>query len=275
MSTPQSALYVGSVMHRRLRPRQHRLRYGIFYLLIDLDEIDALAARLHLFSHNRFNFFSIHDSDFGDGGAASPRDKIHGYLSDAGIEAGGAIRLLTMPRILGFAFNPVSIYFCHRRDDSLAAILYEVNNTFGQRHSYLIPVAAEANGRRIRQESRKAFFVSPFMAIDMVYSFSVVPPGDDLEVSIVGRDRDGPMLIAGLSAARRELTDASLARVFCVYPFLTLKVIVGIYWEALLLWRKGVGLHHRPPAPARVVTISRENDSHAAASTHVTQNVGQ
>lgn len=261
MSALQSALYVGSVMHRRLRPRAHQLRYSIFYLLIDLDELDRLAARLRLFSRNRFNLFSLHDCDFGNGEPASPREQIAGRLQEAGIEAGGPIRLLTMPRILGYAFNPISIYFCHRPDGSLAAILYEVHNTFGQRHSYLIPVAGATAGRRIRQESRKAFYVSPFMSTDMAYSFSVLPPADDLAVSIVGRDAEGPVLVAGLSAERRELTDASLARVFCVYPFLTLKVIAGIYWEAFLLWRKGIGLYHRPPPPEHVVTVSRESDA--------------
>lgn len=252
----QSGFYTGSVMHHRLRPRQHRLRYSIFYMLLDLDEVDALANKLRLFSHNRFNLFSLHDRDHGEGAAQSPRDRIVRHLQEAGIETDGPIRLLTMPRILGYAFNPLSIYFCHRSDDSLSAIFYEVNNTFGQRHNYLIPVPPGTQGA-IRQESRKSFYVSPFMTTDMMYSFSIAPPGKDLSVSVMGRDDDGPLIIAKLTAVRQDLTDASLARAFVVYPLLTFKVIVGIYWEALLIWLKGIRLQPRPSPPDRQVTIGR------------------
>ncbi len=252
----RSAVYTGSVMHHRLRPREHRLRYSIFYLLLDLDEIDALADKLRLFSHNRFNLFSFHDRDHGEGARTSPRDRIERHLLGAGIEYGGPIRLLTMPRILGYAFNPLSIYFCHRHDGSLSAIFYEVNNTFGQRHNYLIPVPSGIRGL-IRQESRKSFYVSPFMTTDMVYSFSVVPPGKELAVSVIGRDEAGPLIVAKLAATRQDLTDAALARAFCAYPLLTFKVIGSIYWEALLIWLKGIRLHRRPSLPDQPVTLGR------------------
>lgn len=252
----RSGLYTGAVMHHRLRPRQHRLRYSIFYLLLDLDEIETLASQLRLFSHNRFNLFSFHDRDHGEG-TQSPRDRIIRHLDEAGIETGGPIQLLTMPRILGYAFNPLSIYFCHRRDGILSAIFYEVNNTFGQRHNYLIPVAPGTTGP-VRQESQKSFYVSPFMTTDMVYSFSIVPPGKDVSVSVIGLDEDGPLIIARLTAVRQELSDASLVRAFFVYPLLTFKVIAGIYWEALLIWLKGSRLYPRPSPPDRPVTIGRE-----------------
>jgi uncharacterized protein len=150
------------------------------------------------------------------------------------------------------------MYFCHRRDGSLAAILYEVNNTFGQRHNYLISVAPGSDGI-IRQRSRKSFYVSPFMITDMTYFFAVIPPGEGLAVSVTGHDVEGPLIVARLTAARRALTDASLARAFFLYPLLTLKVITAIHWEALLLWLKGVRLQHRPPPPRREVTVGREN----------------
>jgi DUF1365 family protein len=232
-------------------------------MLLDLDEIDALAGKLRLFSHNRFNLFSFHDQDHGEGKTTSPSDRIERHLREAGIETGGPIRLLTMPRILGYAFNPLSIYFCHRHDDSLSAIFYEVNNTFGQRHNYLIPVAPDAKAP-IRQESRKSFYVSPFMSTNMVYTFSVVPPGKDLAVSVIGRDTEGPLIVAKLAAKRRELSDTALARAFCAYPFLTLKVIAGIYWEALLIWLKGIRLQHRPSPPDQSVTLGRGVDAATA-----------
>lgn len=252
-----SALYTGEVVHHRLRPKQHRLRYSIFYLLLDLDEIDALAGALRLFSHNRFNLFSFHDRDHGDGTAGSLREKVERHLREAGIETGGPIRLLTMPRILGYAFNPLNVYFCHRRDKSLCAIFYEVSNTFGQRHNYLIPVLVGATVP-MRQESQKSLYVSPFMSTDMTYSFVVSPPGERLAVSVTGHDAQGPLIVAKLAAERRALTDASLARLFFTYPLLTLKVIVGIHWEALLLWLKGVRLQHRPPPPDLPVTLGHE-----------------
>jgi DUF1365 family protein len=251
-----SGLYAGLVTHRRLRPRAHRLRYSVFYLLLDLDEVEVLAKRLRLFSHNRFNLFSFHDRDHAAGATKLPRDKIEQHLQDAGIDLGGPIRLLTMPRILGYAFNPLSIYFCHRGDGSLSAIFYEVNNTFGQRHNYLIPVAAGVKGP-IRQESRKSFYVSPFMSTNMVYSFCVVPPQDDVAVSVTGRDEAGPLIIARLAATRQALSDAALARAFFAYPLLTLKVVAGIHWEALMIWLKGMRLYPRPAPPDQPVTIGR------------------
>lgn len=265
MPGSDSALYAGSVMHHRLRPKEHRLRYSIFYLLLDLDEIHLLGAKLRWFSHNQFNIFSFYDRDHVEGEAVSLRDKVERHLRDAGIEYGGPIRLLTMPRILGYAFNPISIFFCHRRDRSLSAILYEVNNTFGQRHHYLIPVASDAKPP-IRQESQKSLYVSPFMTTDMTYSFTVTPPEERVALSVVGSDETGPLIIAKLTATRRDLTDAQLARAFFAYPLLTLKVIAGIHWEALLIWFKGIALQHRPPPPDHPVTLGREVTSHFNAS---------
>ena len=137
-----SSVYFGTVLHQRLRPVRHELSYRVFSLLLDLDEIPALAARLRLFSHNRFNLFSFHDRDHGARRPGPSRLHIEGQLARAGIALdGGAIRLLCFPRVLGYVFNPLSIYFCHHRDGELRAILYEVKNTFGEQHGYLIPVS--------------------------------------------------------------------------------------------------------------------------------------
>ena len=155
-----SALYVGTVMHQRLRPARHRLRYRMFSLLLDLDELSALARRLRWFSLNRFNVFSLHERDYGDVRSAADgaglRACVERQLRAAGLPAGGAIRLLTMPRILGYAFNPLSVYFCDDADGALQALIYEVNNTFGERHSYLIEVdAGERDGGAIVQRCAK------------------------------------------------------------------------------------------------------------------------
>jgi DUF1365 family protein len=254
--TTASALYIGHVMHRRVRPRRHRLRYRIFSLLLDLDEIDMLARQLRLFSRNRFNLFSFHDRDHAGGTAEPLRAQVEHHLATAGIDiGGGAIRLLTMPRILGFAFNPLNVYFCHDRAGVLCAILYEVNNTFGERHSYLLPV--EGDGAAVRQGCAKAFHVSPFMAMDMHYAFRVSPPAERLAITITGSDSEGPVLIAAHSAARRTLTDAALAQAFLTHPLLTVKVVGGILWEAAKLWAKGVPVQDRPAPPPMPVTIGK------------------
>ena len=142
--TRASGLYRGLVTHRRLRPRAHRLSYRSFWLLLDLDEIDGLARRLRLFSRNGFNLMAFHDADHGNPGDRRPlRRQIEAHLAQAGVSVdGGPIRLLTLPRLLGYVFNPLIVYYCHRRDGGLAAVVYEVNNTFGDRHAYVIPVRA-------------------------------------------------------------------------------------------------------------------------------------
>ncbi|MBS9477434.1 DUF1365 domain-containing protein [Ancylobacter radicis] len=251
-----SALFAGSVIHSRLKPRRHRLRYRLFSLLLDLDELPRLGDRLRLFSHNRFNLFSLRDADYGRGDGTALKPYVESVMRSAGIEPdGGAVRLLTMPRLFGYAFNPLSMYFCYRRDGALAAILYEVNNTFGQRHSYFIPVDGGSAGGTIRQSAAKAFYVSPFMDMGLDYAFRVEPPGAAFTVIISARDSDGPVLIAAHRARRRALTDRELMRALFAYPLLTLKVIAGIHWEALFIWAKGIRLRQRPPLPAEPVSL--------------------
>ncbi|CDX55560.1 conserved hypothetical protein [Mesorhizobium plurifarium] len=253
MPKMRSALYAGKVMHQRLKPRRHQLSYRMFFLLLDLDEIEVLSKRLHLLSHNQFNLFGFADADHGDGAGGSLKAYVERQLEAAGIESGGAIQLLSMPRMLGYAFNPLSLYFCHNRHGDLQAILYEVNNTFGQRHSYLIPVG-EAHDGTVMQRCDKRFYVSPFMAMGMGYRFRIGLPGECVAIHITGSDGDGPLIIASFSGKRRDLTDAVLMRAFLSYPLLTLKVVAGIHWEALLLWAKGVRLQQRPAPPRHPVT---------------------
>lgn len=259
MSGLASALYAGRVMHRRLRPRAHRLGYRMFVLLLDLDEIDGLAGRLRLFARNGFGLFGFCDRDYGAGGEEPLRHQIERHMRAAGIEPdGGAIRLLTIPRMLGFAFNPLSVFFCHDRDGGLVAIHYEVNNTFGERHGYFIPVSPDG-GAVIRQRCAKRFHVSPFLGMAMRYDFRVSPPGEALAIAITVSDEAsggaGVILTAALTARRRDLTDRALARAFVTYPLLTLKVVGGILWEAILLWMKGVRLYEHPTAPDHAVSI--------------------
>jgi hypothetical protein len=254
MNAIRSALYAGKVAHRRLRPRQHHLAYDVFYLLLDLDEIETLAGSSRLFRLGRFGVFSFNAGDYGNGSDVSLRLQVERHLQSAGLAPdGGPIRLLTLPRILGYAFNPISVYFCHRRGGALAAVLYEVTNTFGDRHSYLIPV--ESSDTPILQHSKKALYVSPFFDNDLHYTFRLVPPAERLGLAVTGHDDEGPIIVATLDATRRPLTDAALLRALFAYPLMTLKVIAAIHWEALRLWLKGIAVHTRPAPPRRPVTI--------------------
>ena len=263
--SPRSTLYAGIVTHRRVRPRPHRLRYRVFWMLLDLDEIAQLPRRLRLFSHNRFNAVSFFDADHGDGSGRPLRDQVEGHLRAAGIATdGGAIRLFCMPRVFGYGFNPLSVYFCYQRDGSLAAMLYEVHNTFRERHSYLIPVDRDAGatgapgsgaGAVIDQHCRKNFYVSPFMDMDMSYTFRVAVPDRRIMVAIRAADKDGLLLAAALTGERIALTDATLLRALVTHPLLTLKVVGAIHWQALRLLLKGLKLRPRPLPPAAPVTV--------------------
>jgi DUF1365 family protein len=181
------------------------------------------------------------------------------HLRAAGYRVdGGAIRVLAMPRLFGYAFNPLSVHFYRRRDGSLMAVLHELNNTFGERHSYLLPVEHQGGehqgGDVIQQSCPTCFYVSPFMDMAMTYYIRIVPPAARVAVAIETRDAAGPMLHAVFAGNRRELTDAALLRAFLARPLLTVKVVAGIHWEAPKLWRKGLRLRPRPLPPADLVT---------------------
>ena len=242
------ALYLGRVMHRRLRPRQHRLAYRLASVLVDIDRIATVAAPLRLLSHNRFNLFALHDRDYGDGSATPLRVQVDALLAKAGLAeaaATGRIMLLTMPRLLGFAFNPISLFYCHAPDGALRAVVAEVNNTFGERHHYILP-AAGPGAATLRHTCAKAFHVSPFLPMAMRYAFALPAPGAALSLGITAGDGDGPVLTAVHTARRVALTDRALARIFVAYPLMTAKVVAAIGWEALLLWAKRIPVHDHP-----------------------------
>lgn len=249
----RSALYGGQVMHRRLRPRLHQLRYRVFSLLLDLDEIDGLARNLRLFSRNRFNLIAFHDRDHGDGSRTPLRTQVEGHVRAAGLTSGvRTIELLAMPRVLGFVFNPISLYFCRGCDGGLVAILYEVSNTFGERYTYVMPVAGE--GADVRQNCEKRFHVSPFLPMRLHYTFRVRPPGRDLLVAINVVDAQGPILVALQTGKRRKLSDATLVRAMLATPLMSWKVVAGILWEAARLWAKRVPVHRHAGPPAQTAS---------------------
>jgi len=247
-----SGLYAGVVSHTRMKPRRHSLRYRIFMLLLDLDELEMLDRGLRLFSLQRFNLAGFDPRRHGDGSATPLKTQVEAQLAAAAIAHGGPIRMLAMPRILGMGFNPITVYFCHRPDGALSAILYEVNNTFGERHSYLIPAD---DAPIVKQACDKGFYVSPFMDMDLSYAFRVRPPADQVQVLVDVDDAEGRVLATGFVAERQDLTDRNLARAWLTHPWMTVGVVGAIHWEALFIWLKGEKIRQRPAKPAWPVTV--------------------
>lgn len=259
--TGAGALYSGVVTHCRRRPRDHRFAYRIFSVLIDIDRLEESARGLRFFSIDRFNLFSFHNRDRGDGSGRSLRAQVDGALREAGIDiAGGRVLLLTMPRMLGLAFNPLSVFYCFDAEGALAAMLWEVDNTFGERHAYLIPVRKGETSVELKQSCEKGFYVSPFMDMNLGYHFRFMAPDDLLRLVIDVSDDQGMMFTARYHARRQALTDSALIRFFFTTPALPMRVFGAIHWEALKLWRKGIGLRTRPKPPPHPITFVRAAD---------------
>jgi uncharacterized protein len=260
----ETGLYVGDVMHRRLRPRLHKFKYRGFWLTLDLDTLPQVAAPLRLFSLDRFNLFSFNVADHADGKPGFLREKISKLVRDAGFRADGKILLMTMPRVCGFVFNPLSVYFCHDSSDRLTAIVWEVSNTFGARHSYVIGVG-DADARVLRQRAPKTLHVSPFIDMSIDYTFRVVRRPGALDIGIVDHDAQGPLLTAALTAKRQELTDRALLATFARLPFATMQVVAAIHWEALRLWLKGAKFRSTPEGAAPPIS-ALSSSAHAPDS---------
>jgi DUF1365 family protein len=260
-ATPDAAaLYFGEVMHARLKPIGHRFHYRVMNLLIDLDRLDEADRRSPLFAVNRAALYSFHEADHGERDGASLRAYAQRCAAGQGIDlTGGRVCLLCYPRLFGYTFNPLSVYFCYRADGTLALLIYEVRNTFGDIHCYVLPVKPDqVSSAGIRQEQDKLFYVSPFVEMAMRYLFRISPPGNDVKLRILETDREGPLLAATFSGRRRALTSAALLRSAVSLPLLTFKIIAAIHWEALRLWLKGAVLVPRFATPARVAATPYE-----------------
>lgn len=252
--TGGSAIYFGSVVHQRHRPKQHSLRYRVFSLLLDLDELDDLDKKLKLFGYNRSAIFSFRDTDHGRGEKGGLKAWVCQHLADAGIPHDAVrVRMLCYPRIFGYVFNPLTVYFCEDDEGRLLALLYEVCNTFKERHTYVIPATGMTKGS-VRHSCAKAMYVSPFVPMDCTYDFDIAPPTERVKIAISERDSEGKLLFASFGGARAPLTDATLSRALFTYPLMTMKVMAGIHWEALRLWLKGVPIHRHRPAEKRIAS---------------------
>ena len=259
-SEPPAVLYSGTVVHARLRPKRHKLAYRVFSLLLDADRLPEISRLSRLVSHNRFNLVSIHDRDFADRSGTPPAVQARRALQANGLEHFGArILILTYPRVLGAVFNPLTVYYCEDAAGRLGAVIHEVSNTYGERKSYVLPVAlnggTDASGAGygaravIAQTCAKELSVSPFTRGSGAYGFRLTPPGDRLAVGVHYRDEQGPVLKTHFAGDAQVLTTGHLLRQFYETPFQTQRVLGAIHLEALKLWLKGVPLvpRHRSP----------------------------
>ena len=243
-----AALYVGDVMHARLKPVGHRFSYRVMSLLIDLDRLGVADRQTPLFGVNRRALYSFHEADHGDRDGSSLRLYAQRCAAEHGIDlTGGRVLLLCYPRLFGYTFNPLSVYYCYRADGQPALLIYEVRNTFGDIHAYVLPVTlGDISPAGIRQTQDKRFYVSPFIEMTMRYHFRVMLPQDRVKLRILETNSEGPLLSATFNGQRRILTTRELLRSFFSFPLVTLTIIAAIHWEALRLWLKGVRLVPHP-----------------------------
>ena len=279
-----SCLYECHILHERFLPRGHRFRYRIFLFAIDLDELDTLHRSLRLFSFNRANLYSFRERDFlptnepvhNVTGASIPhsasdnspslKSRVVAHLAARGVDlTGGRVLLVTLPRVLGYLFNPVSFYFCYDRAGAPVAALAEVTNTFKEMKTYCLgPETRDRSAFSLRVP--KNFYVSPYSDVDLAFDFTLRTPGERLTVQI--DDYAGPTrtLTSLLSGAREQLTDARLAWFTLKYPFITLRIISLIHWHALRLWLKKIPWFAKAAKPGAQRDLYRPHHSIASVT---------
>jgi uncharacterized protein len=249
-----AVLYAGKVMHQRMKPFGHRFEYSVFSLLIDLDQLEKAGTLSRLFSIDAFNLGSFHQADHIDPRISPVQDGIRAYVDrlfeTAGAKRPARVTLFAYPRILGHVFNPIALYYAYDDARKLSGMIYEVRNTFGERHTYVCPVEhGELTQAGLRQSQTKHFHVSPFMDMKAQYNFRLTPPSATLNFRILERDDEGPLLSATFSGTAKSLTTKNFMAHMVRIPFLGLKIVAGIHFEALKLWLKGAKFRRSPPPP--------------------------
>ena len=251
----EACVYAGEVMHQRFFSASYRFRYRVFSLLLDIDAIDRAAASSWLFSRNRFNLLSFHDRDHLPEGRRDLRAWAEDVLVRGGIRAAPLrIRLLCFPRVLGWVFNPLSLWYCENAEGGPVAVIAEVRNTFGERHCYLLRPREGAAGWPLRQHHPKDFHVSPFIQMDAEYDFRLSRPEEELRIVIREIQDDRLMLVATQTGRRRPFHTRELLVQTLRVPMQTLKVLVAIHWQALKIWLRGEQFHRKPEPPLEEVS---------------------
>ena len=234
-----SSIYNGSVIHKRFKPKKHFFKYKVFSLFLDLSELKELHNNLNFFSLNKFNLISFYEKDHGERDGSSLLDWVKNNLRSNSISTDNIkVKLLCYPRILGYVFNPLSIFFVYDNDENLISILYEVKNTFGEQHTYVFKI--EGENKLIQNNCSKKFHVSPFIEMDCNYFFRILNPGDKLSVIIDQYDQEGKILFASQDGVRSDLTNKNLMNSYLKHPLMTFKIISAIHFEAFKLWIKGI-----------------------------------
>jgi DUF1365 family protein len=247
-----TCLYVGDVMHQRMKPVGHRFRYKVYSMLIDIDRLDEADSLSPLFSVNRANLVAFHEADHLRGvKQPSLRAHIDGLLAQAGlVQPAARIELACYPRIFGRVFNPLSVYYAYDCNEQPLALVYEVRNTFGENHTYVCRIEdGDITPAGIRQSRSKLFYVSPFVELEARYNFRMNIPGEQLRWRILETDRSGPLLAATYNGTRRPMSTRTILTCLLQIPLLTWKIVGGIHFEALILWLKGMRYVPRPAPP--------------------------
>jgi len=235
----ESSIYIGNVIHKRFKPKVHFFKYKVFSILIDISEINLLHKNLKIFSYNRFNIISFYDADHGPRDGTSVKEWVIKNLKDNQIDTKDIkIKLLCYPRIFGFVFNPLSVFFIYNKKSELISILYEVKNTFDEQHTYIFK--SRENENPIKHTCKKKFHVSPFIEMNCTYFFKILKPGDKISVIIDQYDEEGKLLYASQDGSRIELNNKNLFLSYLKHPLMTFKIIAAIHFEAFKLWIKGI-----------------------------------
>ena len=236
-----SFIYTGNVVHKRFKPKIHFFKYKVFSLLIDLSELHLLDKDLKIFSYNKFNIISFYDKDHGPRDGSSVKNWVIDNLKKNNIDTNNIqIKLLCYPRIFGYVFNPLSVFYIYDKNLNLISILYEVKNTFGEQHTYVFKT--DINNNLVQHMCKKKFHVSPFIEMDCVYFFRLLKPGNKISVIIDQNDKEGKILYASQDGVKSEITNSNLTKSYLKHPLMTFKIILAIHFEAFKLWSKGIKL---------------------------------
>ena len=234
-----SSIYNGQVIHKRFKPKVHSFRYDVFSLLIDLSELETLDKQVNFFSYNKFNWISFYDKDHGDRDGSSLINWVQKNLRKNNIITENIkIKILCYPRIFGFVFNPLSVFYVYNSNENLISILYEVKNTFGEQHTYIFRIEKDAN--LIQNNCSKKFHVSPFIEMNCNYFFRLLKPGNKISIIIDQYDNEGKVLYASQDGARTDFNTKYLIKSYLKHPIMTFKIIIAIHYEAFRLWTKGI-----------------------------------
>ena len=234
-----SYIYTGSVIHKRFKPKIQAFNYKVFTLLIDLSEIDLLNKNLKIFSHNKFNIISFFNKDHGPRDGSSLKNWVVNNLKINNIQTNDIqIKILCYPRIFGYVFNPLSVFYIYDKNSDLISVLYEVKNTFGEQHTYIFKIKKEDN--LIQHVCKKKFHVSPFIQMNCVYFFRLLKPSNKISVIIDVQDPKGKILYASQDGIKSELNNYNLIKSYLQHPLMTFKIIMAIHFEAFKLWAKGI-----------------------------------